>query len=195
MRKPPAIKRRLVGYARVSTEEQLTDAQVDELKAAGCAVIYQEHASGASRARPELARLMAEIQRGDVLTVVRLDRLIADPAGDAPRRQTLHLGQCQPAACRRNPNPLRHRPASSRWPRHYGAARLRPLIGIATDPERSPTMKTPSANDTHFSMAYGDHRGWWAGARRPPSATLPLPRQRQLCHYILLMPAFPVIDI
>jgi len=75
MRKPPATKRRLVGYARVSTEEQLTDAQVDELKAAGCAVIYQEHASGASRARPELARLMAEIQRGDVLTVVRLDRL------------------------------------------------------------------------------------------------------------------------
>ena len=45
---PPA--RRLIGYARVSTEEQATDAQVDELKAAGCQIVHQEHGSGASRA-------------------------------------------------------------------------------------------------------------------------------------------------
>jgi DNA invertase Pin-like site-specific DNA recombinase len=67
--------RRLVGYARVSTEEQATDAQVDELRAAGCQIIHQEHGSGASRARPVLARLMREIGAGDVLVVVRLDRL------------------------------------------------------------------------------------------------------------------------
>ena len=67
--------RRLLGYARVSTEDQATDAQTDELGAAGCATIYREHGSGASRARPELARLMREIGRGDVLVVVRLDRL------------------------------------------------------------------------------------------------------------------------
>ena len=66
---------RLLGYARVSTEDQATDAQTDELGAAGCATIYQEHGSGASRARPELARLMCEIRPGDVLVVVRLDRL------------------------------------------------------------------------------------------------------------------------
>ena len=66
---------RLLGYARVSTEDQATDAQTDELSAAGCATIYQEHGSGASRARPELARLMREIRAGDVLVVVRLDRL------------------------------------------------------------------------------------------------------------------------
>jgi DNA invertase Pin-like site-specific DNA recombinase len=66
---------RLLGYARVSTEDQATDAQTDELTAAGCATIYQEHGSGASRARPELARLMREIRTGDVLVVVRLDRL------------------------------------------------------------------------------------------------------------------------
>ncbi len=66
---------RLLGYARVSTEDQATDAQTDELRAAGCAAIYQEHGSGASRARPELARLMREIRAGDVLVVVRLDRL------------------------------------------------------------------------------------------------------------------------
>jgi DNA invertase Pin-like site-specific DNA recombinase len=66
---------RLLGYARVSTEDQATDAQTDELSAAGCAAIYQEHGSGASRARPELARLMREIRAGEVLVVVRLDRL------------------------------------------------------------------------------------------------------------------------
>jgi DNA invertase Pin-like site-specific DNA recombinase len=69
---PPA---RLVGYARVSTEEQATDAQVDELGAAGCQIVHQEHGSGASRARPVLAKLMREIAAGDVLVVVRLDRL------------------------------------------------------------------------------------------------------------------------
>jgi len=72
---PPPPIRRLIGYARVSTEEQATDAQVDELRAAGCQVLHQEHGSGASRARPVLARLMREIGAGDVLVVVRLDRL------------------------------------------------------------------------------------------------------------------------
>ena len=67
--------RRLIGYARVSTEEQATDAQVDELRAIGCQIIHQEYGSGASRARPVLARLMREIGAGDVLVVVRLDRL------------------------------------------------------------------------------------------------------------------------
>ena len=66
---------RLLGYARVSTEEQATDAQVDELRAAGCDIVHQEHGSGASRARPVLAKLMREIAPGDVLVVVRLDRL------------------------------------------------------------------------------------------------------------------------
>jgi DNA invertase Pin-like site-specific DNA recombinase len=66
---------RLLGYARVSTEDQATDAQTDELRAAGCRTLYDERGSGASRARPELARLMKEIRAGDVLVVVRLDRL------------------------------------------------------------------------------------------------------------------------
>ena len=65
----------LLGYARVSTDEQATDAQTDELTAAGCATLYQEHGSGVSRARPELARLMRDIRPGEVLVVVRLDRL------------------------------------------------------------------------------------------------------------------------
>ncbi len=68
-------KQRLIGYARVSTEDQLTDAQLIELRAARCELIYQEHGSGASRARPVLAQLIKEIRPGDVLVVVRLDRL------------------------------------------------------------------------------------------------------------------------
>ena len=66
---------RLIGYARVSTEDQGTDPQVDELRAAGCAVMHEEHASGADRSRPVLARLLREIRSGETLVVVRLDRL------------------------------------------------------------------------------------------------------------------------
>ena len=46
----PRPIRRLIGYARVSTEDQATDAQVDELRAAGCGIVHEEHGSGASRA-------------------------------------------------------------------------------------------------------------------------------------------------
>ena len=66
---------RLIGYARVSTEEQGTDPQTDELRAAGCTAIREEHASGADRSRPVLARLLRDITAGDTLVVVRLDRL------------------------------------------------------------------------------------------------------------------------
>jgi DNA invertase Pin-like site-specific DNA recombinase len=72
---PRQSKRRLLGYARISTEDQFHDAQLIELKAAGCHAIYEEHGSGASRTRPVLARLMREISPDDVLVVVRLDRL------------------------------------------------------------------------------------------------------------------------
>lgn len=66
---------RLIGYARVSTDDQGTDPQLDELRAAGCTTILEEHASGADRSRPVLIRLLKEIRPGDTLVVVRLDRL------------------------------------------------------------------------------------------------------------------------
>lgn len=65
----------LIGYARVSTEDQATDAQADALAAAGCAVIFREHMSGAKASRPELAKALARVGKGDVLVVARLDRL------------------------------------------------------------------------------------------------------------------------
>lgn len=66
---------RLIGYARVSTEDQTTDPQLDALGKAGCAVLFKEQASGGSRARPELARALETVKPGDVLVVVRIDRL------------------------------------------------------------------------------------------------------------------------
>jgi DNA invertase Pin-like site-specific DNA recombinase len=64
-----------IGYARVSTEDQAIFGQLNELKAAGCRVIFEEKASGVSRARPELAKAIARIGHGDILVVVRIDRL------------------------------------------------------------------------------------------------------------------------
>lgn len=71
----PAPKRRLIGYACVSTDDQVANAQLIELREAGCLMVHQEHGSGASRARPVLTQLLKEIQAGDVLVVVHLDRL------------------------------------------------------------------------------------------------------------------------
>lgn len=65
----------LIGYARVSTEDQTPLPQSQALKSAGCAEIHEEQASGGSRARPVLARVLERIGKGDTLVVVRIDRL------------------------------------------------------------------------------------------------------------------------
>ncbi|MBW3243494.1 recombinase family protein [Epibacterium sp. DP7N7-1] len=65
----------LIGYARVSTDEQSTTSQEEELRSAGCMQVHQEHASGGSRTRPVLNRLVRDVRPGDTLVVVRLDRL------------------------------------------------------------------------------------------------------------------------
>ncbi|MGO8738793.1 recombinase family protein [Rhodoblastus sp.] len=66
----------IIGYARVSTGDQSNDAQVEKLKAAGCSVIRAEKVSGKSReGRDELATILDFIRPGDVLCVVKLDRL------------------------------------------------------------------------------------------------------------------------
>ena len=65
-----------IGYARVSTEDQDTALQLDALNLAGCAVIFQEKASGASRrGRQELERCLGSLKRGDVLIVYKIDRI------------------------------------------------------------------------------------------------------------------------
>lgn len=65
-----------IGYARSSTTDQKTDIQLERLKAAGCEVIRQEKVSGRSRdGRNELETTLDFIRAGDVLCVVKLDRL------------------------------------------------------------------------------------------------------------------------
>jgi DNA invertase Pin-like site-specific DNA recombinase len=66
---------RLIGYARVSTDEQNADLQRDALRAAGCAVVFEDAASGMSRSRPGLEQALGELRSGETLVVWKLDRL------------------------------------------------------------------------------------------------------------------------
>jgi DNA invertase Pin-like site-specific DNA recombinase len=65
----------IYGYARVSSDGQHLDGQLEELKQAGCSKIFQEKISGARSDRRELTRLLAKIGKGDSVVVSRLDRL------------------------------------------------------------------------------------------------------------------------
>jgi DNA invertase Pin-like site-specific DNA recombinase len=64
-----------IGYARVSTFEQLLDLQQDALIAAGCTRIFTDTASGARGDRSGLEQALDYVREGDVLVVWRLDRL------------------------------------------------------------------------------------------------------------------------
>jgi DNA invertase Pin-like site-specific DNA recombinase len=66
---------RCLGYARVSTYGQTLDAQLEQLRADGCARIYREKASGTQPTRRELLRMLKALAPGDVVTVTRIDRL------------------------------------------------------------------------------------------------------------------------
>lgn len=65
----------LIGYARVSTQDQDTAAQIAALESAGCELIFKEKASGGRWNRPELHRLLGQLRKGDVVVVWKLDRL------------------------------------------------------------------------------------------------------------------------
>lgn len=65
----------LIGYARVSTEDQNLDLQRDALHKVNCLNNYEEKVSGAAKNRPELDRAIADLRPGDTLVVWRLDRL------------------------------------------------------------------------------------------------------------------------
>lgn len=65
----------MIGYARVSTDDQDLTSQRTELQGAGCTRIFAEKRSGANAARPELERMLDHLRAGDTVTVTRLDRL------------------------------------------------------------------------------------------------------------------------
>src|SRR5271154_5395893 len=66
---------RRLGYARVSIYGQTLDAQLEQLRGAGCTRIYREKVTGAHNNRRELLKMLAALAPGDVVTVTRIDRL------------------------------------------------------------------------------------------------------------------------
>jgi DNA invertase Pin-like site-specific DNA recombinase len=64
-----------LGYARVSTVGQTLAAQLEQLRADGCAKIFREKVTGTRADRRELLKLLKAITPGDVVTVTRIDRL------------------------------------------------------------------------------------------------------------------------
>jgi DNA invertase Pin-like site-specific DNA recombinase len=65
----------LIGYARVSTDDQNLDLQRDALQAAGCERVFEDMVSGARPDRTGLATLMSMLRAGDTVVIWRLDRL------------------------------------------------------------------------------------------------------------------------
>lgn len=65
----------LIGYARVSTDDQNLDLQRDAIAEAGCERVFEDRASGAVADRPGLKSALEQIRPGDTLVVWRLDRL------------------------------------------------------------------------------------------------------------------------
>jgi DNA invertase Pin-like site-specific DNA recombinase len=65
----------LVGYARVSTQDQELGLQLDALNAAGCEKVFTEKLSGCQKQRPQLSATLDYVREGDTLVVWRLDRL------------------------------------------------------------------------------------------------------------------------
>lgn len=64
-----------IGYARVSTQDQHLDRQLDQLRTEGCERVYEEKVSGVRSDRPELGRLLDALRKGDVIVVSELSRL------------------------------------------------------------------------------------------------------------------------
>lgn len=74
---PPDDGTRLIGYARVSTDEQILDLQLDALRKEGVLEdnLYAEHVSGVSARRPMLELALMDARPGDTFIVWKLDRL------------------------------------------------------------------------------------------------------------------------
>jgi DNA invertase Pin-like site-specific DNA recombinase len=64
-----------IGYARVSTQDQKLELQLDDLNRYGCEQLFKEKKSGKSKEPPELEKMLGQLRAGDVVVVWKLDRL------------------------------------------------------------------------------------------------------------------------
>lgn len=65
----------IIGYARVSTDDQKLESQIDALEGAGAERIYADKITGTRRSRPQLDQLIDQLRAGDVVVVTKYDRL------------------------------------------------------------------------------------------------------------------------
>jgi DNA invertase Pin-like site-specific DNA recombinase len=150
-KEPPS---ELIGYARVSTYGQTLDAQLEQLKAAGCSRIYREKVSGARADRKELLKMLKHLAAGKMVVVTRIDRL-ARSTFDlfAIVRQIADVG-------------ARFRSLAEPWAdtgTSTGRLMLAVLGGLA-DVERD-LIRTRTAEGRSRATARGQHMG------RPPALT------------------------
>ena len=82
----------LIGYARVSTQDQNLELQREALRQAGCQKVFEDPVSGTRAARPGLTKAQEMLREGDMLVVWKLDRLgrsvkqLVDLAGELQQR-------------------------------------------------------------------------------------------------------------
>ena len=181
----------LVGYARVSTQEQDLALQLDALRNAGCERIFEEKASGAQRERPELQAALGYMRPGDTLVVWKLDRLArslkqlietVEALGTARHRPALadrgdrHHHLRRPAGvppvrgpgrvrARRDPRAHARRPA--------GGPRPRPHRWPAPCPRSPRTSPPPRPCCAIPRSPWPRSRGGWAWCPRPSTAICP----------------------
>lgn len=82
----------LIGYARVSTQDQNLTMQEQALTQAGCAKIYSDKTTGTGTSRPALDKALEHLRDGDVLVVWKLDRLGRTVKNLIAFTETLHEG-------------------------------------------------------------------------------------------------------
>lgn len=65
----------IIGYARVSTQDQHSELQMNALKEVGCEQIFEEKFTGKLKERPQLSQCLSTLRAGDTLVVWKMDRL------------------------------------------------------------------------------------------------------------------------
>ena len=65
----------IIGYSRVSSQQQNLQMQLDALEKYGCEMVYKEKVSGMKDDRPELKKMIKYARKGDIIVVYKLDRL------------------------------------------------------------------------------------------------------------------------